>query len=141
MMIKNRWLKLTSIALVSAMIFTIITPTFALASQSKESAASSSYVENTVVDLDQKVYIAGIKKDLFVLALKYGGVLFEEFLEYLGKKEYSDYVMKNRLLIADYLDSLEKVTENALVDFLIFECGIPQGAARVIANCIMFFIF
>jgi hypothetical protein len=83
----------------------------------------------------------GVKKSVFVFALKYGGKLLEEFLEYLGKKEYADIVKENRLSIANFLEETELVLEKNLTAFLIFECGIPQGAARVISQSIMWFAF
>ncbi|WP_440113668.1 hypothetical protein [Paenibacillus sp. QZ-Y1] len=90
---------------------------------------------------DGTVTTMGVKKSVFVFALKHGGELLEDLLTYLGKKEYADYVKDNRLLIADFLESTELVVEKSLVNFLIFECGIPQGAARVIASAIMFIAF
>lgn len=89
---------------------------------------------------DGTVEQMGVKKTVFIFALKNGGKVLEEFLEYLGKKEYADVVKDNRIAIAEYLETVEKIAENALVDFLIFELGIKQGTARVIANCILFFV-
>ncbi|WP_138224144.1 hypothetical protein [Paenibacillus algicola] len=57
----------------------------------------------------------GVKKSVFAYALKYGGELLEELLEYLGKKEYADYVKENRLSIANFLEETELV-----VDFYVY---------------------
>lgn len=90
---------------------------------------------------DGTVTTMGFKKSAFVFALKHGGELLEDFLEYLGKKEYADYVKENRLSIANFIEETELVVEKNLIGFLIFECSIPQGAATVIAKAIMFIAF
>ncbi|MFE6076715.1 hypothetical protein ACFVQB_19825 [Paenibacillus sp. NPDC057886] len=53
---------------------------------------------------DGTVTTMGFKKSAFVFALKHGGELLEDLLEYLGKKEYADYVKENRLSIANFIE-------------------------------------
>ncbi|WP_079421210.1 hypothetical protein [Paenibacillus ferrarius] len=138
-------LKTVPFILSFAIAFSVFSPTFALAAkpaeQNKVSTAVTINQQNQQQTYaDGTVVISGWKKSIFIFALKKGGALFEEFLEWLGKKEYADIIREHRYSIADWLEHAENVLTSELVDFMIFELGIPQGAARVIAEAIIFFI-
>lgn len=95
-------------------------------------------INNTVVN-DPTLSTKGLKKDALVYALRNGGKLLGDLLEILSKKN-ADYVKKYSKQIADFLDSVTNSIEARLIDFLIFELGIPASSARTIAWAIMFII-
>ncbi|WP_166805881.1 hypothetical protein [Jeotgalibacillus sp. R-1-5s-1] len=83
----------------------------------------------------------GVKKDLLIFALKYGGQLLEEFLDFLGKKSYADAVQENRLAIAKYLERVEDGVKRDIKNFLIDDCDMSPTTADVVAEAILFFAF
>ncbi|MER3126114.1 hypothetical protein ABQG68_11920 [Bacillus pumilus] len=95
-------------------------------------------INNTVVN-DPTLSTKGLKKDALVYALRNGGKLLGDLLEILSKKN-ADYVKKYSKQIADFLDSVTNSIEARLIDFMIFELGIPASSARTIAWAIMFVI-
>ncbi len=95
--------------------------------------------QNPTVDIDEdgEVSAQGWKKAAVVNTLRYGGKGVKQIANWLdiGSKE-AKYVANNAEKIADALEGFETGIENALIDFMIFECGIPGGSARVIAYAI-----
>lgn len=93
------------------------------------------------MDQDGEVTAQGWKKSVVVWGLRNGGSAFHKITEWLGfgTKE-AKYLKDNASKIADALERFESQVEQRLVDFMIFQCGIPQGSARVIAKAITTFI-
>ncbi|WP_339292747.1 hypothetical protein MKY48_08770 [Paenibacillus sp. FSL W8-0187] len=125
-----------------------LTPTYAFASEneaivspttaSNHISSSTSYSEAVAPQgEDGIIETQGLKKTALVYALRHGGKALDDLLDWLGvASKEAGYVTKNANKIADFLDSVTDEVEKRLIDFLIFECGIPQGAARVIAYAI-----
>ncbi|MCY9512233.1 hypothetical protein M5W68_11480 [Paenibacillus larvae] len=104
----------------------------------KKNANNQSVV---TMDQDGEVTAQGWKKSVVVWGLRNGESAFHKITEWLGfgTKE-AKYLKDNASKIADALERFESQVEQRLVDFMIFQCGIPQGSARVIAKAITTFI-
>ncbi|MEN3132665.1 hypothetical protein [Bacillus albus] len=90
---------------------------------------------------DGEVTAQGWKKSVVVAGLRGGGKALKAITEWLGAgTKEAKYLSKNAEKIGDALDGFESGIENALIDFMIFECDIPGGSARVIAKAITAFI-
>lgn len=95
--------------------------------------------QNPVVDLDEDgdVSAQGWKKSAVVWGLKNGGDALQTLTKWLGAgTKEAKYLNKHAKSIANALDRFESHIEQNLIDFMIFECGIPGGSARVIASAI-----
>ncbi|BCD07726.1 TPA: hypothetical protein QC443_002077 [Bacillus cereus] len=95
--------------------------------------------QNPVVDLDEDgdVSAQGWKKSAVVWGLKNGGDALQTLTKWLGTgTKEAKYLNKHAKSIANALDRFESHIEQNLIDFMIFECGIPGGSARVIASAI-----
>ncbi|ACO30642.1 hypothetical protein MRY88_23990 [Bacillus cereus] len=95
--------------------------------------------QNPVVDLDEDgdVSAQGWKKSAIVWGLKNGGDALQTLTKWLGAgTKEAKYLNKHAKSIANALDRFESHIEQNLIDFMIFECGIPGGSARVIASAI-----
>ncbi|MBD2786777.1 hypothetical protein ID849_19275, partial [Xenorhabdus sp. 3] len=79
----------------------------------------------------------GWKKSAVVWGLKNGGDALQTLTKWLGAgTKEAKYLNKHAKSIANALDRFESHIEQNLIDFMIFECGIPGGSARVIASAI-----
>ncbi|EJR29975.1 hypothetical protein [Bacillus mycoides] len=99
--------------------------------------------QNATVDLDEDgtVTAQGWKKEVVVAGLRGGGKALNAITDWLGAgTKEAKYLSKHAEAIGDALDGFSTGIENALIDFMIFECGIPGGSARVIAGAITGFI-
>lgn len=95
--------------------------------------------QNPIVDLDEDgdVSAQGWKKSAVVWGLKNGGDALQTLTKWLGAgTKEAKYLNKHAKSIANALDRFESHIEQNLIDFMIFECGIPGGSARVIASAI-----
>ncbi|BCC55476.1 MULTISPECIES: hypothetical protein [Bacillus cereus group] len=95
--------------------------------------------QNPVVALDEDgdVSAQGWKKSAVVWGLKNGGDALQTLTKWLGAgTKEAKYLNKHAKSIANALDRFESHIEQNLIDFMIFECGIPGGSARVIASAI-----
>lgn len=98
---------------------------------------------NQIVSLedDGEVTAQGWKKSAVVWGLRNGGDVLQTLTKWLGAgTKEAKYLNKHAKSIADALDSFEDHIEQNLINFLIFDCGIPGGSARVIAGAITGFI-
>lgn len=88
-------------------------------------------------DEDGEVTAQGWKKSAVVATLRGAGKGAKYVADWLdiGSKE-AKYVAKNADKIADALDGFEDHIQNRLIDFMIGQCNIPGGSARVIAYAI-----
>ena len=95
-------------------------------------------VNQTVsLDEDGDVSAQGWKKSAVVWGLKNGGDALQTLTKWLGAgTKEAKYLNKHAKSIANALDRFESHIEQNLIDFMIFECGIPGGSARVIASAI-----
>ncbi|MCY7913246.1 hypothetical protein FTE28_17835 [Bacillus licheniformis] len=141
----------------SSLVFTMLLSTAPIASFAAEKESSKrqdvSYVQvqktalqtmaetknQTVVKTSGEYTTQGLKKDALVWALRHGGNLVGDLLSNLSKKN-ANYVKKYSKQIADFLDSVSNSIEARLIDFMIFELGIPASSARTIAWAIMLII-
>ncbi|PFJ84768.1 hypothetical protein COJ11_31455 [Bacillus cereus] len=97
--------------------------------------------QEVTLDDDGDVTAQGWKKEIVVAGLRGGGKALKAITEWLGAgTKEAKYLSKNAEKIGDALDGFESGIENALIDFMIFECDIPGGSARVIAKAITTFI-
>ncbi|MEB9552360.1 hypothetical protein P4J60_17270 [Bacillus cereus] len=97
--------------------------------------------QEVTLDDDGDVTAQGWKKEIVVAGLRGGGKALKAITEWLGAgTKKAKYLSKNAEKIGDALDGFESGIENALIDFMIFECDIPGGSARVIAKAITTFI-
>lgn len=140
--------KVFNFLLVSTLSLTVVGTTYASTSNENPVGTkdnpivlnpSSPYVQfpGTVIT-KPSVETQGLKKEALVFALRHGGKALDNLIDFLGvgTKE-AKYISKYSDNIADYLDSVSNAAENGIREFLIFELGIPQGSARVIAYSIM----
>ncbi|PEX40009.1 hypothetical protein COK00_23105 [Bacillus cereus] len=102
---------------------------------------TTSLNQEVTLDEDGDVTAQGWKKEVVVAGLRGGGKALKAITEWLGAgTKEAKYLSKNAEKIGDALDGFESGIENALIDFMIFECDIPGGSARVIARAITGFI-
>lgn len=105
------------------------------------SSNATSLNQEVTLDEDGDVTAQGWKKSVVVAGLRGGGKALKAITEWLGAgTKEAKYLSKNAEKIGDALDGFESGIENALIDFMIFECDIPGGSARVIAKAITTFI-
>lgn len=130
--------KLLTVALSVAIGLSAFAPTYAFATENNaitspivnQSSANSS-VEQRIVETQ------GLKKTLLIKGLREGGKALDELFDWLGwQSKEAKYVSENADAIADFLEKATGQFEKELLDFLIFDIGIPQGPARVITFAI-----
>ncbi|WP_431090665.1 hypothetical protein [Paenibacillus sp. 8b26] len=144
--IKN---KLFKTILTVAIGFSTLAPTYAFASEKEEIPQSkvtstvplTNVIENNPQSTQGTIETQGLKKDALVFALRHGGKALDDLLDFLGvSSKEAKYVLQHADKIADFLESTTNQLEQRLLDFLIFQCGIPQGFARVITYAISGFV-
>lgn len=133
--------KLLTVALSVAIGLSAFAPTYAFATENNaitspivnQSSANSSVEQNA----DGIVETQGLKKTLLIKGLREGGKALDELFDWLGwQSKEAKYVSENADAIADFLEKATGQFEKELLDFLIFDIGIPQGPARVITYAI-----
>jgi len=128
--------KFVSMILALSFVFSAAFPTFVLAAEVSEKNQTKVVESNKQVENDP-VEIMGWKKSAIVYALKYGGRALDAILDLISP-EHARYLTKYADEIADFLDSISNSFEARLIDFMIFELGIPNSSARAIAWAICF---
>jgi len=94
---------------------------------------------NQTVSLDEdgEVSAQGWKKSAVVWGLRNGGDALHKATKWLGAgTKEAKYLNQHAKSIANALDKFEDHIENRLIDYMIGQCGIPGGSARVIASVI-----
>lgn len=85
-----------------------------------------------VTDEEHEIGTMGLKKDAVVYALKYGGSAVSKITELLSPSN-AKLVKQYSWELGDALDRFSTSIEARLVDFMIFDLGFSQSAARSIA--------
>ncbi|CAI8877033.1 Secreted protein [Bacillus pseudomycoides] len=89
------------------------------------------------LDDDGDVTAQGWKKSAVVWGLRNGGEALQAVTKWLGAgTKEAKYLNKHAKSIANALDGFQDHIEQNLIGFMIHECGIPGGSARVIARAI-----
>jgi hypothetical protein len=79
----------------------------------------------------------GLKKKAVVYALRHGGSLLSKLTELVSSKN-AKLIMKHSDELADALERFSNAVEARLIDFMIFDLGLPSSSARSIAWAICF---
>ncbi|WP_440118189.1 hypothetical protein [Paenibacillus sp. QZ-Y1] len=126
--------KYVAATLVVALGFSFVSPSLSYAA-TPQIQVSQPQVSPTQVD--EPIQTMGLKKDVIVKALRYGGKALDNVLDWLGiDSAEAKYLTKNAGKIADFIEETADELEKRLLDFLIFKCDIPQGYARVITSAL-----
>lgn len=138
--------KLLTVALSVAIGLSAFAPTYAFASENNATTSSVISQASTTSSAEQNgegiVETQGLKKTLLIKGLREGGKALDNLLDWLGwQSKEAKYVTDNANAIADFLERTTDQIEKELLDFLIFDLGIPQGPARVITYAISGIIF
>ncbi|MGQ8871398.1 hypothetical protein [Paenibacillus sp. TSA_86.1] len=135
-------IKYVAATLVVALGLGVVAPSLTYAANPQD-RVQTQFPQPTIVEepANDRVEAMGLKKTALVKALRYGGEALDTVLDWLGvASKEAKYLSKHSSKIADFLDSVTDEIEKKLIDFLIFQCDIPQGYARVIAYAITGFI-
>ncbi|MCG8400522.1 MAG: hypothetical protein MJA84_02890 [Firmicutes bacterium] len=132
-------LKIISLILTISFVFSTFFPTFVFAAKAPETNVTRIVENNQQIENRQEssAEIMGFKKNVIVFALRHGGEALDEIVGLISPK-HGKYLKKHANEIADFLESISDSFEARLIDFMIFELGIPNSSARAIAWAICF---
>ena len=131
-------IKYVAATLVVALGLGVVAPSLTYAANPQD-RVQSQFPQPTIVEehASDTVEAMGFKKTVLVNALRYGGEALDAVLDWLGiASKEAKYLTNHSSKIADFLDSVTDEIEKKLLDFLIFQCDIPQNYARVITIAI-----
>lgn len=122
------------IALILSFCLTLsIIPSISVSAAVKEPTTAVQVVATIPTKPNSNIETSGLKKKAVVYALKYGGKLLGKIVDTIGDKAAGKLLKEHAFEIGEFLDSISDGIEARLIDFMIFNLGFPQSAARIIA--------